>query len=170
VVRADALDGAFEVRSAFVSLSDNVYQLHAEVRYPVNDDMRAALNDGVSLRFDLEVAVERERRYWFDANLVELTLQRSLEYHSVSGRYLVRDAANGEQRSFATFDQALAELGNVTAWPIMTRPQLPESGDYRIAVRASVRRGSLNDALRAIMFWTNDWQRTSEWYAWSLPR
>jgi hypothetical protein len=37
-------------------------------------------------------------------------------------------------------------------------------------VRASVRRGRLTDALRALMFWSDDWQRESEWYSWSLPR
>jgi hypothetical protein len=28
----------------------------------------------------------------------------------------------------------------------------------------------LTDALRVLMFWSDDWQRQSEWYAWSLPR
>jgi hypothetical protein len=36
-------------------------------------------------------------------------------------------------------------------------------------VRAGVRRGHLPASLRAILFWTNDWARVSEWYTWVLP-
>jgi hypothetical protein len=67
-------------------------------------------------------------------------------------------------------EAALEDLGKIEAWPILTRPQLTTEANYRIAVRASVRRGKLNDALRVILFWTDDWQRTSEWYEWSLLR
>ena len=169
-VAADALDGQLEVRSAFVNLSDSVYQLQSQVSYPFNDDMRAALTAGVSLSFDLEVVVSRERRWWLDSQLVDLTLRRQLEYHSISDRYLVRDVRTADQQSFATAEEALAELGNIDAWPIATAPQLVPGARYRVAVRASVRRGRLSDAMRVMMFWTNDWQRASEWYEWSLPR
>lgn len=167
-LRADALDGQFEVRSAFINISDDVFLLHADVQYPLSDDMRKALADGASLDFDLQAAVFRERRYWFDNDVVNLTLRRQLSFHSVSNRYIVKEAGREEQRSFATVEAALEDLGKVEGWPILTRPQLPAEASYRVAVRASVRRGKLNDALRVILFWTDDWQRSSEWYEWSL--
>jgi hypothetical protein len=170
LLRADALDGQFEVRTAFIQISGGVFLLHAEVQYPSNDAMRSALADGVTLAFDLDVVVERDRRFWFDGNVVELGLQRQLEYHSVSGRYIVREAGRSEQRSFPTLEAALEDLGKVEAWPVLTEPQLVAGADYRIAIRASMRRGKLNDALRALLFWTDNWQRNSEWYEWSLLR
>lgn len=169
-LRADALDGEFDVRSAFINISNGVYLLHAEVRYPVNEDMRTALADGVALDFNLQVNVFRERRYWFDSDLVDLTLRRQLTYHSVSSRFIVKEAGKDEQTSYATLEAALVDLGRIEAWPILTEPQLSGDGNYRVAVRASMRRGKLNDALRAILFWTNNWQRNSEWYEWSLLR
>lgn len=167
---ADALDGQFEVRSAFINISNDVYLLHADVQYPLSDDMRQALTDGASLDFELQAAVFRERRYWFDNDVVNLTLRRQLSFHSVSNRYIVKEAGQEEQRSYATVEAALEDLGKVEAWPILTKPQLTAEANYRVAVRASVRRGKLNDALRVILFWTDDWQRTSEWYEWSLLR
>ena len=47
--RADALDGVLEVRSAYVSVEQGVFLLYARVAYPVNDDIRAALKDGLTL-------------------------------------------------------------------------------------------------------------------------
>jgi hypothetical protein len=167
---ADALDGELDVRSAYINVDKGVYQLFAKVLYPDNDVIRSALKDGVTLTFDLDVVVSRERRYWVDSDIAEFKLRRELTYHTVSDRFLVRDAPDGEQRSFATLDTALDALGNVDGWPILVQPQLTSAGRYRVSVRAGVRRGRLADSLRTLLFWADDWHRESEWYSWSLPQ
>jgi hypothetical protein len=165
---ADALDGVLEVRSAYVNIDKGVFLLHARIDYPDGPAIRRTLRDGLTLIFELDARVDRERRFWFDANLVALTLRRELSYHAVSDRYVVRDTRSGDQESFATLDEALQYLGKVDAWPILVEPQL-DNGNYTISVRAGVRRGHLPASLRAILFWTNDWARVSEWYTWVLP-
>jgi hypothetical protein len=168
LARADALDGVLEVRSAYVNVDSGVFLLHARIEYPDNPAIRDALRDGITLTFDLDTRVERERRFWFDAEVVALTLRRELSYHAVSERYVVRDSRSGDQQSYATLEEALKQLGTVDGWPILVEPQL-DGGQYHVSVRAGVRRGRLPSSLRAIMFWTDDWLRTSEWYSWSLP-
>jgi hypothetical protein len=168
VAHANALDGVLEVRSAYVNIDNGVFLLHARVEYPVNPAIRDALRDGVTLTFDLDTRVERERRFWFNASIVELTLRRELAYHAVSDRYVVRDVKSDEQQTFPTLEEALAYLGKVDGWPILVEPQL-NGGSYVISVRAGVRRGRLPASLRALLFWADDWHRVSEWYSWSLP-
>ncbi len=170
VARADALDGTLEVQSAFVNLNEGVFQLHARVKYPANDETLVALREGVSLSYDVDVEIARARRFWFDASVTAVTLHRELTYHAVSERFLVRDPRSGLQSSFATLQEALDSVGTVDGWPILVASQAPNQADYRVAVRASVRRGRLPDALRVILFWNDGWQRESEWYSWSLPR
>jgi hypothetical protein len=166
--RAEALDGVLAVRSAYVNIDHGVFLLHARVDYPEGPAIRKALRDGITLAFDLDVRIERERRLWFNANIVEVTLHRELSYHAVSDRYVVRDVRSGDQDTFATLDEALGSIGKVDGWPILVEPQL-DGGNYTISVRAGVRRGQLPASLRALMFWTDDWARQSEWYTWSLP-
>src|SRR4030088_233538 len=79
-VYGDALDGVLEVRSAYVNIDNGVFLLHARVEYPVNPAIRSALRDGVTLTFELDTRVERERRLWFNAGVVDLTLRRALRY------------------------------------------------------------------------------------------
>jgi Domain of unknown function (DUF4390) len=165
---ADALDGILEVRSAYVNVDKGVFLLHARVEYPVGPSIRTALHDGVTLSFDLEVRIERDRRFWFNAGIVDVMLRRELTYHAVSDRYVVRDIRSGDVTTFATLNEALDFLGKVDAWPIVVEPQL-DGGNYTISVRAGVRRGHLPASLRVILFWTDDWARESEWYTWSLP-
>ncbi len=99
---ADALDGVLEVRSAYLNVDDGVFLLHARVQYPLNPTIQSALRDGITLTYDLDTRIERERRFWFDADVVDLTLRRELSYHAVTDRYLVRDTRSGKQDSFAT--------------------------------------------------------------------
>jgi hypothetical protein len=171
-VRADPLDGVLEVRSAYVNMEQGVFQLFARIAYPVNDDIRAALKDGLILSFDLDVVVSRERRFWIDETVAEYTLKRELLYHAVSDKYVTRDVEPGssDQHSYATLEEALEALGTVEAWPFLLPQQLSANRDYRVALRAGVRRGHLPDSLRVLMFWTDDWHRESEWFSWSLQR
>ncbi|HLY51910.1 MAG TPA: DUF4390 domain-containing protein [Steroidobacteraceae bacterium] len=166
--RGNALDGVLEVRSAYVNIDHGVFLLHARIEYPAGPAVRDALRDGITLAFDLDARVDRDRRFWFNANIVDLTLRRELSYHAVSDRYVVRDARSGDQDTFATLEEALEFLGKVDAWPILVEPQL-DGGNYTISVRAGLRRGRLPASLRTLMFWTDDWARESEWYTWSLP-
>lgn len=170
-VHADPLEGALEIESAFINVSEGVYQLHAQIRYPVSEEAVTALREGVSLSYDLEVEVLRDRRFWLDAGVISLRLPRELSYQPVSERYVMRDPLEGgEQKSYPTLEAALEDLGRIEGWPILVASQLAVEGDYRVRVRASMRRGRLTDGLRTLMFWTDDWQRESEWYSWLLPR
>ncbi|HVS78446.1 MAG TPA: DUF4390 domain-containing protein [Steroidobacteraceae bacterium] len=165
---ANALDGVLEVSSAYVNFDHGVIQLYARVQYPLNPAIKEALQDGVTLTFDVEARVDRVRRFWFDASVVDLTLRRELAYRVVTDRFVVRDVRSGDEKSFETLQEALAYLGKVDAWPILVEPQI-DGGRYIISVRAGVRRGKLPASLRALLFWTDDWQRVSKWYSWSLP-
>ncbi len=171
LVRADdPLDGELEIRSAYAVPSHGVIMLSARVAYPRSDLLTTSLKDGVTLSFDLECIVSRHRRMWFDAEAVDLVRHRELTYHVVTDRYLLRDPDSGAQDSFPTLDAALASLGAVEEWPIAVDSQLRSDEQWQIALRAGVRRGHMPDALRALMFWSDAWHRTSDWYTWTLVR
>jgi hypothetical protein len=168
VQAAGPLAGELEIRSAFVVVEHGVLQLSAHIQYPINDRIRSALQEGVTLAFDLDVTISRHRRLWFNATELEMTLRRELTYHAVTDRYVVRDEKSVEQESFSTLEAALDKLGHVEDLPIIVQSQLHDEGPWEVAVRAGMRRGRMPDALRGLLFWTDDWHRTSDWYTWIL--
>lgn len=170
VLRADPLDGPLEVRSAFVTVDNGAYQLSARVSYPLSDEIRQTLHDGITLRFDIEMQVQRQRRFWTDATVAAYALHRELSWHAVRQHYVVRDAERGELGSYASLDQALGTIGTVDNWAVLVESQLLPDAAYQISVRAILRRGTLSSAMRALMWWSDSWQRASDWYTWSLPR
>ncbi len=162
------LDGEFQIDSAYVLLDHDVLELNARVHFPDNVRIRNALQDAVTLSFDVEIIISRPRRLWFNATLLDTTLRRELTYHAVTGRYLVRNEADvDQQQSYATLEEALDNLGHIDDLPILVQSQLGP-GPWQVALRAGVRRGRMPGALRALMFWSGDWNRSSGWYTWML--
>lgn len=161
------LDGRLQIESAYVVLDHDVLELNARVHYPDNARIRRALQDAVTLAFDLEINISRPRHFWFNATLLDTTLRRDLTYHAVTDRYVVRNEVTSQQQSFATLEEALGVLGRIEDLPVLVQSQLG-SGPWQVAVRAGVRRGRMPATLRALLFWSDDWHRTSDWYTWML--
>ncbi len=158
------------VQSAYVNVRGGVFELNAHTIFPLNDDVRAALAEGATISLELRAVVDRHRRYWWDATLVDITLKRELTWNEVSQRYILHEADGAGQESYQALDQALAAAGQVQDWPVVVEPQLDPEATYAIRVRAAVRRGRLPETLRRLMFWSDSWNRSSDWYEWTLPR
>ncbi len=167
---ADPLDGELEIRSAYAVPSHGVIMLSVRVGYPRSDLLSATLKDGVTLSFDLECTVTRHRSMWFDAEAVSLLRHSELSYQVVTDRYLLRDLDANTQETFPTLEAALERVGSVDEWPIAVDSQLAHDEEWQISLRAGVRRGHMPDALRALVFWSDAWHRTSDWYTWTLVR
>ena len=121
-----------------------------------------------TLTFDLDARVDRDRRFWFNGNIVDLTLRRELTYHAVSDRYVVRDSAAATSRpSRRSTPRSTTSARSTPGRSWSSRSS--DGGKYIISVRAGMRRGHLSASLRAMLFWTDDWSRVSDWYTWSLP-
>lgn len=165
-----ALDGELSIDSAEVRFNGGVLELNAQVAYPLTDQVRQALQQGITLTFELEVLISRPRRLWWSADIVTLDRQRDLSYHVISERYLVRDPTGAEQESYPTLSAALEALGRIERLPVALEAQMRGEGPWEVAVRAGVRRGQIPDALRLLLFWRDDWHRTSDWFSWTFER
>jgi hypothetical protein len=159
-----------EVQSAYVNVRGGVFELNARTIFPLDDQVRAALLAGATINFDLQAVVDKQRRYWMNATLVDIILRRELSWNEVSQRYVVKDLDRGAQDAYAALDEALIAAGIVKDWPVVVEPQLDPDATYAIRVRAGFRRGSLPNSLRALFFWSDGWNRRSSWYSWILPR
>jgi hypothetical protein len=160
----------FKVQSAFVTVRDGAYEMDARVIFPLNEDVRSALANGATVKLALQAVVEKQRRYWFDKQLVDATLRRELTWNAVSQRYIVKYKDSGEQDSFQALDEALVAAGVISGWKILVEKKLHADTAYEISVRAGYRSSRVPDALRALAFWSDGWVHRTEWKSWILPR
>jgi len=165
---ADGLEGRFEVRSADLQIKDGVYHLNAHLELPVGEAVRRGLADGVPLKVELDLDIERVRQLLPNSRVAELTQRYHLQYNAVSARYILRNDNSGQQESLSTVDAAIEELSDVRGLPVLDKALLTADRRYEASVRAKVDYGSVPFSLRMVMFWVNEWHRESDWYTWTL--
>jgi hypothetical protein len=156
-----------DVRSAYVEPAEAVYQLNATIDIELPDGARRAIRDGVPLTLDVEIVVHRSRNYWLDETVATLEQHYQLVYHALSERYLVRNLNSDQQASFATLDTAIDSLRVIANLPILDKALVLPDARHEISVRARVDVRTMPDALRFVLFWTDNWRQRSEWYTWS---
>jgi len=167
-LRADGLEGRFEVRSADLQLKDGVYHLNAHMDLPVSDAVRRGLAEGVPLSIELDLQIERVRQLLPNSRIAELAQRYHLQYNAVSARYILRNENSGQQESLSTVDAAIEELSEVRSLPVLDKALMAADRRYEASVRAKIDYGTVPFSLRVLMFWVNDWHRESDWYTWTL--
>lgn len=164
---AAAAQTRFEVRSAYVERSDHVYELNATLNFDLPEGARAVIREGVPLTLHLEIVIKRQRNYWLDETVATLDQYYELAYRALSERYLVRNLNSGEQASYATLDAALDAMRVISRLPILDQALVSPQQRHEISVRGNLDVRTMPDALRFVLFWSDDWRQSSEWYTWS---
>jgi len=156
-----------EVRSAYIEPAERIYELNATLNFDLPEGAREAIRQGVPLSLHMEIVVRRQRSYWLDETVATLDQSYELAYRALSERYLVRNLNSGEQASYATLDAALDALRVVSSLPLLDQALVSPTRRHEISVRANLDVRTMPDALRFVLFWSDDWRQRSEWYTWS---
>jgi len=155
------------VRNASIALDEGVYELDAQLDLSLPADARRAIDAGLTLRLNYQIEIGRQRRYLPDPEVASLVQSYELSYHALSQRYLVRNLNTGEQFDHGALDGALERLAEVRGLPLIDSSLLESGPIYEFRVRAEIDMRTTPDALSWLLFWTDDWSATSEWYAWT---
>ena len=163
-------DTRLEVTAASVALDEGVFELDATLDLAIPEAGRRAIEAGLTLELDYQIEIARVRRYVPDAEVASLQQSYELSYHALSQRYLLRNLNTGEQQDFGTLQATLDRLAEVRGLPLLDSSLLEPGSTYEFRVRAELNLRTAPDSLGWLLFWTDDWSATSEWYAWTLRR
>ena len=163
-------DTRLEVTAASVALDEGVFELDATLDLTVPEAGRRAIEAGLTLELDYQIEIARVRRYLPDDEVASLQQSYELSYHALSQRYLLRNLNTGEQQDFGTLQASLDRLAEVRGLPLLDSSLLESGSNYEFRVRAELNLRTAPDSLGWLLFWTDDWSATSEWYAWTLRR
>jgi hypothetical protein len=168
VAPAASAEARLLIRTASVALDEGVYELDANLDLAVPDDARKAIDAGLTLRLNYEIEMSRVRAYLPDDGIASLVQSYEVQYHALSQRYLLRNLNTGEQQDFGTLSGALERLAEVRGLPVIDATLVRAGPTYEVRIRAVLDMGTVPDALSWLLFWTDDWGASSEWYTWTL--
>jgi len=163
-------DTRLEVTTASVALDEGVFELDTRLDIHIPEAGRRAIEAGLTLELEYQIEIARVRRYVPDDEIASLVQSFELSYHALSQRYLVRNLNTGEQQDFGSLQAALDRLAEVRGLPLFDSSLLEPGSNYEFRVRAELKLRTAPDTFGWLLFWTDDWSATSEWFTWTLRR
>jgi hypothetical protein len=164
-------EGRFQVVSAYPTERGGVYYVDAKILYELPTTADEALRSGVTLTLEVQIEVERLRRFPMpDKGIASLRQHYGLQYHALSDRYIVQNLNSGEQATFSTLGAAEAALGEVRELPVIDVALLEPGVRHQISIRAVLDIKRLPVPLRLFAFFFEDWRVASDWYRWRFER
>jgi len=161
-------EGNVDIRSVYAELDDGVYYVYARLQIVLSSPALDALQNGVPLNIELQLTVNRFRRWIWDDTVANLKQRYQLSHHALSDRYVITNINSGDAVSFADLDTALNFLGRVERLPLIDESLLEEDGRYEAAARVTLDVKELSGPLRFLSRIWGDWRIASEWYRWPL--
>ena len=91
-----------------------------------------------------------------------------LEYHALSGQYLLVNLNSSTRQSYPTLGMATDRIARIRDFPLLDRSLLQTKQLYYGELRIKLDIESLPAPLRPLAYISSDWWLSSEWYRWAL--
>ncbi|MFI4921905.1 MAG: DUF4390 domain-containing protein [Gammaproteobacteria bacterium] len=165
---ADDNQGGFVIRTAYTELTGGVYYLNADVDLNLSDDAVNALENGLPLTVELQIEIIKHRSLMWNKTIASLTQSYQISFHALTRRFIVTNLNSGDQQSFASYREAITNLGQVSDLPVIDARLLEEGASYNIRMRAVLDIKDFPGPLQLIASLFKGWDLSSDWYQWVL--
>ena len=145
----------------------NRLRVDAELDLALDRAPAEALVAGIPLNLSIDLRLYSLKGPLWKKQIADWRYRHILDYHRLSGRYSVENAASGQIKTFTTLIEALNSLSLVH---ISEKLPISIQDNDRLQVRLRVRleTNELPSPLRLIALFFRDWQQTSEWQQWEI--
>lgn len=165
---ADNNSGGFVIRTAYTELLNGVYYLSADVDLSMSGQALNALENSVPLTVEWQIEVIHPRFLLWNQTVARLTERYQISYHPLTQRFVIKNLNSGEQQSFASYRDAILNLGQVNDLPVIDASLLEPHTRYMIRMRAVLDITDFPGPLKLIASLFKGWDLSSDWYAWVL--
>ncbi len=155
---------SINIKSAEIVPVDDNYVLSADAEIKFNDDIEEAILKGFELNFLIEFQLVIPSKYWFDDEIVTVTHHVTLSYHALSRQFLV--IRGEQQKTFATLDDAIAELDNIHDLKVFSKSEVEKGPVYKAALLMRLDHNKLPKALQVDAISSDEWKLLSQRYEW----
>ena len=161
-----ALARNITVESVASRVEDGQFIVDARLDVRLNANASEALENGVTLEFELETRLMRPRRLWWDAQVVTSTRRFLLTRHALADGYTLNEPGADQQQTFKNIDEALSALGEVRDFVAGKAAADDTVKKYRARLRLRLDIEALPAPLRPIAYVSPSWRVSSGWYEW----
>lgn len=157
----------FVVRDIDVRFVDDALHITTTLDMSLSTRSEEALSKGIPLDILIDLALVEHRRFLWDRVVTDRTLHRRIQYHALSGQYLVSSADIGadEFARFPTAQAALTYAGalNELEIPLAKKKDISQNLRYWLKLRVQLDIETLPSPLRPLAYITPSWHHNTGW-------
>jgi hypothetical protein len=163
---APAVHAEFRITDVQTKFVNDALLVKGNLELSLSPKVEEALAKGIELPVLIEARLYRKRTLLWDQRLATWLLRRNLQYHALSGQYLVNNGAARENfLSLADALRQLSALGELRL-PLSPTVSISNGDEYGVKLRAYLDIEALPAPLRPVAYTTPSWHLNSGWTAW----
>ena len=166
LVPAVARAQSASITTAALEITEDGYQLNADIELQLTAGMQEAIRKGVPLYFIAEFQLTRGRWYWLDQSVVSATRDRRVSYAPLTDQY--RIAISGISQNVTSFEEVRRALSRIRSWTVAEKGQLKPGEKYEAALRFRLDTSQLPKPFQLNVITSKEWSLSSEWHRWSV--
>ena len=167
--------GLFSSRPAFASdarLTDIVItntQDYLLAYFSVTDcfteNMKRAIDNGVSTSFTFFVKLYEVRNWWWDKGLADLKVSHEIKYDNLKKVYIVRLSSKDNKVVYVKdFDKAKKLMSEIVGLKVTELRNLQRGNHYQISMMAELDKIRLPFYFHYVFFFLSLWDFETDWY------
>ena len=147
---------------------DDNYVVDAIINYDLSESVVEALQHGIQLRFEINVRIQRTRRFVWDKTIATALLSYQLEYLPLSNNYVLTNLNDGARRYVQNLNETLDYLGTINDFAVINVNQLAPNDSYKCQISSHLRIRNLPLPLQPLARISPSWKLESDWYEWNI--
>jgi len=129
------------------------------------EKMEDAILAGIPTTFTFYVELYRQRGFWFDKEIADVTIKHTIKYDNVKKMFYVsfkEGEKNFEQfRNFAMAKRSMSDLSGIVVAPMK---KLMRNKKYYVRVKAQLDKVRLPLHMEYVFFFVSLWDFETDWY------
>lgn len=149
--------------------SPDKFEINTRIEFVLNDYLRSALQNGVTLEARVQFRLGKHNNWWFNSDTPLLTVTYQLKYHALSRHYLLSRNDTNEHWNFSTLPSAVRKLSELHKYSLPDISASLRKGKYYILAAADMIPSSRGLPLRIQSIFSDQYALSSEGVLWPLP-
>ena len=157
-----------KILSVESQLSNNILSITADAEVGLAKDPTEALQSGVPLFFDLHIEILRNRKYIWDRDLFKTKYTYSLQRHTLSKKYVLKNLITDTQQVHSSIVAAVESLGQIRKLAVIDMEELTDRKNLIIAIQFELKISALPAPMMPLAYVSPQWHISSHKRKWKL--
>lgn len=128
------------------------------------EEMKRAIDNGVSTTFTFFVKLYEVRNWWWDRSIADLKISHEIRYDSLKKVYIVRLASSSKPIYVKNFSEAKKLMSEVVGLKVTELHNLQRGNRYQISMMAELDKIRLPFYFHYVFFFLSLWDFETDWY------